>query len=298
MPPGARTQVPKPSDFPQYEMTDYEEVNIITPDGESLHGYLVRPGNRSIAKPVTFLSFHGNAGNVGHRLPIAGIITSNMGCNILMVEYRGYGKSTGTPDETGLNIDAQTALDYLRQHKDTKGTKIVVYGQSLGGAVGIQLVAKNQEQKDIKALILENTFTSIRQLIPRYARLKIHTPSSKKTVGDPNIDAVLSHRQDFSHLSVTSCGQARRLFPRSQKFRFCFSAVSKTRSCRKSVLHLQPYVNLTDVRPSHMKTLFEKCGAYKKIWRDFPDGTHNDTVAAPGYFQAIADFCQDYVGKG
>ena len=77
--------------------------------------------------------------------------------------------STGTPDERGLMIDAQTALDYIRNQKEMRGTKIVVYGQSLGGAVAIQLVARNQEAGDIVGVILENTFTSIRKLIPRLA---------------------------------------------------------------------------------------------------------------------------------
>ena len=111
--------------------------------------------------------FHGNAGNIGHRVPIAKVLEENLGCNVLMLEYRGYGLSSGTPDENGINIDAQTALDYIRNQKETEGGKIIVYGQSLGGAVAIQLAAKNQETGDILALILENTFTSIKEMIPR-----------------------------------------------------------------------------------------------------------------------------------
>jgi fermentation-respiration switch protein FrsA (DUF1100 family) len=75
--------------------------------------------------------------------------------------------STGTPDEAGLKVDAQTGLDYLRQRPETRDTDIVVYGQSLGGAVAINLVAHNEEQGDIGGLILENTFLSIRKLIPK-----------------------------------------------------------------------------------------------------------------------------------
>ena len=111
--------------------------------------------------------FHGNAGNIGHRVPIARALQESLGCNVLMLEYRGYGLSTGTPDENGLMIDAQTGLDWIRNREETKDTKIVVYGQSLGGAVSIKLVAQNQKAGDIAGLILENTFTSIRKLIPR-----------------------------------------------------------------------------------------------------------------------------------
>ena len=111
--------------------------------------------------------FHGNAGNIGHRIPIAKVLEENIGCNVLMLEYRGYGLSTGDPNEAGINIDAQTALDYIRQQKETQGGQIIVFGQSLGGAVGIQLVAKNQEAGDVVGLVLENTFTSIRDMIPK-----------------------------------------------------------------------------------------------------------------------------------
>lgn len=111
--------------------------------------------------------FHGNAGNIGHRVPIAKAIQDTLNCNVFMLEYRGYGMSTGTPDEAGLKIDAQTGLDYLRQRVETRDDKFVIYGQSLGGAVSINLVATNQEHGDIGGLILENTFLSIRKLIPR-----------------------------------------------------------------------------------------------------------------------------------
>lgn len=167
MPAGSRTEegVPRP---PQFGISDYDDIRIPTPDGESLSAFFIRPTNRGLEKNVTILMFHGNAGNIGHRIPIAKVLEENSGCNILMLEYRGYGLSSGTPNEEGLIIDAQAGLNYIRQHKRTQGGKIIVYGQSLGGAVGIQLVAKNQEAGDIAGLILENTFTSMKKLIPTF----------------------------------------------------------------------------------------------------------------------------------
>ena len=155
--------MPKPS---QFGLSDYEDIRYPTPDGETLSAFLIRPVTKVSAKNLTVLMFHGNAGNIGHRVPIAKILAEHAGCNVFMAEYRGYGLSTGTPNEKGLTIDAQTALDYIRQHKDLENTKIVVYGQSLGGAVAIPLVASNQKDGDITGLILENTFTSMRKLIP------------------------------------------------------------------------------------------------------------------------------------
>jgi fermentation-respiration switch protein FrsA (DUF1100 family) len=146
---------------------DAEELQLSTSDGETLSAFLVKPGNVSKAKNVTFLMFHGNAGNIGHRLPIAKILANDMHCNVLMLQYRGYGLSTGNPNEKGITIDAQTGLDYIRSRAELKKTKIVIYGQSLGGAVGIGLAAGNKEQGDIAAVVLENTFLSIKKMIPR-----------------------------------------------------------------------------------------------------------------------------------
>lgn len=167
IPSGARTEagVPRPA---QFNLTDYEDLRLPTPDGETLHAYLIKPPNKQHAEPVTLLMFHGNAGNIGHRVPIARMLTNEIHCNVLMLEYRGYGLSTGTPDEKGLTIDAQTGLDFIRGRDDLKSSKIVVYGQSLGGAVGIGLVANNQAAGDIAALILENTFLSIQKMIPKF----------------------------------------------------------------------------------------------------------------------------------
>jgi pimeloyl-ACP methyl ester carboxylesterase len=164
VPEDARTHVPKPSAF---KIQNYEELSLRTPDEVNLHAFLVRPDNVQHDRGITVIFWHGNAGNIGHRLPIAKILAEDLGCNVFFAEYRGYGLSSGDPNEKGLNIDAQTTLDYVRQRKDLKDTKIVIFGQSLGGAVAISLVEKNQDVGDIAGLILENTFLSIRSLIPR-----------------------------------------------------------------------------------------------------------------------------------
>lgn len=141
---------------------------IPTPDGEKLSAFYIRPPNKRAQKNLTVLMFHGNAGNIGHRVPIARMFVQRMGCSVLMLEYRGYGLSTGSPDEDGLMIDAQTGFEYLRKRAETRDNDIVVFGQSLGGAVSIQLVAKNQNDKRLVGLVLENTFLSMRKLIPSY----------------------------------------------------------------------------------------------------------------------------------
>lgn len=156
--------MPKP---PQFGITDFEELQVPTPDGETLSAFLVKAPNKQHSKNVTLLMFHGNAGNIGHRLPVAKVLANDVGCNVFMLEYRGYGLSTGNPNEKGITVDAQTGLDYVRGREDLNMTKIVVYGQSLGGAISIGLVSRNQDSGDIAGLILENTFLSIKKMIPK-----------------------------------------------------------------------------------------------------------------------------------
>ena len=214
LPAGTRNEasLPKPS---QFGISDYEDLHIPTPDGESLHAFLIRPSNRAARTRMTILMFHGNAGAIEHRVPIAKYLDQMLSCNILMLEYRGYGLSTGSPDEKGLQIDAQAGLDWIRKHEETRNDAILIYGQSLGGAVAIQLVANNQKQTDIKGLILENTFLSIRKMIPRYAAprterfLLIHS-------------GACSHPPGTLPPSATNTGTARPPCPRSVTCRFCF----------------------------------------------------------------------------
>ncbi|KAK3694942.1 Alpha/Beta hydrolase protein [Podospora appendiculata] len=247
MPANSRTDVPRPS---QFNIRDYEELIIPTNDGEKLSAFYIRGRQRGPNSNVTVLMFHGNAGNIGHRLPIARMLINYTGCNVFMLEYRGYGISTGTPDETGLNLDAQTALDYLRDRAETSDHKILVYGQSLGGAVSIRLAAKNQGRGDIAGLILENTFLSMRKLIPSII------PPAKYF-------ALLCH-QVWPSDSLMPSIKVPTLF----------------------LSGLQDEI----VPPIHMKRLYDLSTAPIKIWKPLPGGDHNSSVLEEGYFETIADF--------
>ncbi|CAE6485087.1 unnamed protein product, partial [Rhizoctonia solani] len=90
-----------------------------------------------------------------------------MRCNVLMLSYRGYGLSEGQPSEKGLKLDAQswqTAFDYILEHTILSKTRIILYGQSIGGAVAFYLA--NANASSIAALIVENTFMTLPSLIP------------------------------------------------------------------------------------------------------------------------------------
>ncbi len=99
-----------------------EECFFTTADGLKLHGWLL-PNDTAKA---TLLWFHGNAGNITHRLSQLRTLRL-VGCNIFIIDYRGYGKSEGEPTEDGLYLDAVAAYDYLKSRPDIQSTSIFVY---------------------------------------------------------------------------------------------------------------------------------------------------------------------------
>jgi fermentation-respiration switch protein FrsA (DUF1100 family) len=150
---------------------EYEDVHIDTADGERLHGWYVPAGEA----PGVLLFFHGNAGNISHRLESI-LIFNRLGLDVLIVDYRGYGQSTGSPTEQGTYRDARAAWDYLVETREKAPADIVVFGRSLGGAVGAWLAAGLKADEQPAAVIIESSFSSgadmARRLYPVYpARL-------------------------------------------------------------------------------------------------------------------------------
>ena len=130
----------------------YEDVVFTTGDGVQLHGWFV-PGSRDL----TFLWFHGNAGNISHRLGNLKEMHDELAVNIFIFDYRGYGQSQGTPSEQGTYFDAKAALDSLRSREDVPMDQIVYYGRSLGGAIAVELAT----QETPYGLVLESSFPSV-----------------------------------------------------------------------------------------------------------------------------------------
>jgi len=139
----------------------YENVFMRSIDGTLLHLYFIRQPEDKAPHAPTLVFFHGNAGNVGHRLHNAFGLYYNLHCNLLMLEYRGYGLSKGSPSEEGLCMDARAAIDFLASRPDINHKMVIVFGRSLGGAVAIDLAARPEYAARIWCLVLENTFTSI-----------------------------------------------------------------------------------------------------------------------------------------
>jgi len=146
--------------FPRKEMgitpndagMPFEDLFIRTSDGIMLNAWFVPAENPQ----ATLLYFHGNAGNISNRIETIRQFRE-LEFSTLIVDYRGYGRSGGEPDEEGTYSDAQAAWDYLVNVRGVPPDSIVVLGRSLGGAVAAHLAT----QVKPRAVILESTFTSI-----------------------------------------------------------------------------------------------------------------------------------------
>lgn len=136
-----------------------EDCTFRTDDGVMLHGWFAHAVNSGAQPRRTLLFLHGNAGNITHRQThIAHLI--QCGLNVFIFDYRGYGKSQGKPGEQGLYADAVAAYEYLVTRQDVQAEHIVLFGRSLGGAVAVELAT----HKPCEKLILESTFTSIKDM--------------------------------------------------------------------------------------------------------------------------------------
>jgi hypothetical protein len=135
----------------------FTDLSIPTDDGERLHAWWI-PARATPARGHV-LFFHGNAGNVSHRLAHAAALT-DAGLDLLLVDYRGYGRSTGRPSEAGLRRDARASLAALRSGGQVDPGRIVYMGESLGGAVALELALAEPPL----ACVLQSTFTSLRDV--------------------------------------------------------------------------------------------------------------------------------------
>jgi uncharacterized protein len=191
----------------------YEALRIPTADGEELDAWFVPAGGER----GVLLFFHGNAGNISHRLDSLRIF-NRLGLSVLILDYRGYGQSTGRPTEPGTQEDARAAWQYLTGERGVEAAQIVLFGRSLGGAVATRLAVEHRPA----GLIVESAFRSVPDLaaelywfLPVRALARIEYPVQELIgqVQDPVL--VIHSREDdiipFSH------GQALHASARSPK---------------------------------------------------------------------------------
>jgi fermentation-respiration switch protein FrsA (DUF1100 family) len=135
---------------------DFRELVLPTDDGERLHGWWIPARADSLGH---LLLCHGNAGNVGDRVLHAAMLTG-VGFDVLLFDYRGYGRSSGRPSEQGTYRDARAALACLLLQPGVDAARVLYLGESLGGAVAVDLAL----ERPPAGLVLLSAFTGIREL--------------------------------------------------------------------------------------------------------------------------------------
>jgi len=138
----------------------YRQVNIISKDGTRLNGWWIE----SKAKPVlgTVVFSHGTAGSMGHHLGFV-MWLAKAGYDVLIYDYRGYGKSQGSTDRQGMVLDAHAALDFAADQNKGANHKVISYGHSMGGAKSIAAIADSKPSK-LRAVITDAAFASYRDM--------------------------------------------------------------------------------------------------------------------------------------
>jgi len=184
---------PPPVTTPADHGLAFDELELVASDGVAIHAWRVRASGPARAAVVVC---HGNAGNIESRIPLARAFVE-MGCDVVLFDYRGYGSSQGTPSEEGTYLDAEAAWTWARDAGFDPG-RIALYGESLGGAVAIELARR----RPVAAVMVADTFTSLRDMgarfypwLPVRLVLRIRYDSVSK-VGDLRVPLLVIHSRD------------------------------------------------------------------------------------------------------
>eukprot|EP00744_Colponema_vietnamica_P004396 GILI01006576.1.p1 GENE.GILI01006576.1~~GILI01006576.1.p1 ORF type:complete len:348 (-),score=98.81 GILI01006576.1:447-1490(-) len=230
----------------------FEDLTLTAADGVKLHCWFVKQAD--VRSRPTFLYLQANAGNMGFRLPDVSQLHHDVQVNVFMLSYRGYGNSEGVPNEKGITLDAEAALNYLRSRPDVDPNTIFVFGRSLGGAVSFR-TALNHPTK-VRGIIVENTFASISEMVDVVFPLLAPFKGLVLRIGWRSIDAV----KVLNHPALFISGLKDEIVPAAQMQRL-ISAM--TRSVYKDVFII-------------------------------PNGTHNDTHLKAGrdYYTRIKSFVE------
>ncbi|KAJ3011575.1 UNVERIFIED_CONTAM: hypothetical protein HDU68_001624 [Siphonaria sp. JEL0065] len=304
LPQGSRDNVMTPD---QSHMPDYESVVLTTPDNVKITGYAIkyRPQLELLANPsedpsaslrlrkpngkqhdvaeYTLLYLHANAGNMGHRLPLARVIRHKAKMNVFMLSYRGYGKSEGVASENGIKIDSQAALDWIANHEELGKTKIVLYGQSIGGAVAIDLASRNPDR--IFAVVIENTFLSLPKLIPSVIPLFKQVIFLCQQIWDSET-AVQTIPASVPMLFLS--GGSDELIPQRHMIELVKTARRSRGGKKESTEELKD-------GNKYGETLVRDKNGIR--WVEFANGGHNDTCMQAGYFDEIDVFLKELFEK-
>eukprot|EP00879_Flechtneria_rotunda_P031619 GHRR01034557.1.p1 GENE.GHRR01034557.1~~GHRR01034557.1.p1 ORF type:complete len:203 (+),score=67.20 GHRR01034557.1:466-1074(+) len=200
---------------------------------------------------------------MSHRLPFLRLIAQQLQVSIFAPSYRGYGMSEGKPNQHGLQLDAQAALSHLLARDDINRQHIVVFGRSLGGAVAIHLAAQNQDK--IKALVVENTFLSVEDMVSQVL---------------PPLGAVIGNGKPLNFLVTNK-----------------WKNLTEITRLTELPMLLMASVHDEMVPFKQMKQLRKAVRSKHCVWAEFPDAMHMDAYDANKelYWPAMREFMAKHV---
>jgi fermentation-respiration switch protein FrsA (DUF1100 family) len=138
----------------------YQDVALEAADGTALHGWFLPAAGERLG---SLLFFHGNAENISTHLASVAWLPA-AGVDVLLIDYRGYGRSAGTPDLDGVHLDAAAAIDAFLARDEVDPAKAVIFGQSLGGAIAIEALARHPQKDAFAGLVVEGAFADYRRI--------------------------------------------------------------------------------------------------------------------------------------
>lgn len=189
---------------PKYIGLQFEDIILRTKDKVNISAWYIPAAQER----AVILFCHGNAGNNSHRLDSIRIF-HDLNLSVFIFDYRGYGKSEGSPTEEGTYLDAEAALDFLIQVKHVPSEKIVVFGRSLGGAVAAEVALRRR----VGALIIESGFTSVPELGGKYfpflpiRLLSRYSYATENKVSKINVPKLFIH-SPHDEIIPFKCGKA------------------------------------------------------------------------------------------
>ena len=305
----------------------FEEVWLRARDGVLLHSWLVLQPEGSSATAPTLVFFHGNAGNIGYRLPNLKALYHQTRCNVFMVEYRGYGNSEGEPSQEGLIMDAEAAIEYLRHGRasstvaggggagaearnvpDIDLSRIHLFGRSLGGAVALHLAAADADAHrsarraaasrgsllpgvapPLAGVIVENTFLTLTEMV---LVLAARIGLIRAAAHSPAVAASASSAAGHAHAGSGGKVGALWRFALSVLMTNHWDNASAVRRIEAPLLFVS---GLADelIPAGQMAALYAQATqAQSRLLHTVETGTHNDTHIRGGhaYFETLHRF--------
>lgn len=233
-----------------------EDFSVRTEDGETIRGWYWAPLPGGKHADVTLLQLHGNAGSRHNRLYWAHHIRSRLGVGVALLDYRGYGGSTGRVTEKGMILDGVAGITWAATRAKETKSKLVLHLESIGSAAGVAAAARLGDDAGVDGIVVEGGLSSCVEIAAKlFSFLPVRALMKDKWAGTCAAAAALRPEQPFMSMH----GDRDEIVPL-----WCG------------------------------RRLYESVRG-RKVWKEFKKGGHNNLMEKPGYFEALDEFYEQYV---